>query len=93
MANPKFQALVRQRSTLGWSLAAIMIVVYFGLIGVVAFDKPLVDEKVGGGPVSLGIVLGIVVILIAAALVGLYVAIANSRFDKMSADLNREIQQ
>lgn len=93
MANPKFQRLVRQRSTLGWAFAAIMFVVYFGLIAMVAFDKPLVDGKVGDGPTSIGIVLGIVVILIAAGLVGVYVVIANTRFDGMAAELERDINQ
>lgn len=92
MAHPKFQALVRQRSNLGWTLAIVMIVVYFGLIALVAFDKPLLATTIGEGPTSLGIVLGILVILIAAGLVGLYVVIANTRFDKLSADLEREMR-
>ncbi len=91
LANPKFQQLVRQRSTLGWILAAIMVVVYFGLIALVAFDKPLVGQPVGAGPASLGIVLGVAVILTAVVLVGIYVAVANTRFDKMSDELTREV--
>jgi uncharacterized membrane protein (DUF485 family) len=93
MANPKFQALVRQRSRLGWTLAVAMCAVYFGLIALVAFDKPFVAGKVGDGPASVGILLGICVILIAAGLVGFYVVVANSRFDKMAAELDREINR
>ena len=92
MADPRFQRLVRARSTLGWTLAAIMLVVYFGLIALVAFDKPLVGQPVGNGPTSLGIVLGIGVILTAIVLVGVYVAIANSKFDAMARELNAEIR-
>ena len=91
LANPKFQRLVRTRSTLGWSLAAVMCFVYFGLIALVAFDKPLVAQPVGNGPTTLGIVLGVAVIVTAVILVGIYVAIANTRFDAMSNDLKREI--
>ena len=89
--NPKFQQLVRSRSSLGWTLSAIMCAVYFGLISLVAFDKPLIAQKVGNGPTSLGIALGIAVIVTAIVLVGIYVVIANNRFDRMSRELNAEI--
>ena len=92
IADPRFQRLVRTRSTLGWSLAAVMLVVYFGLIGLVAFDKPLVAQPVGNGPTTLGIVLGVGVIVTAVVLVGIYVAIANARFDAMSRELNARIR-
>lgn len=92
MAHPKFQELVRQRSNLGWTLAIIMIIIYFGLIALIAFDKPLLATTIGAGPTSLGIVLGVLVILSAAVLVGFYVMIANTRFDSLAADLEREIR-
>ena len=92
LANPKFQKLVRTRSSLGWTLAAVMVAVYFGLIALVAFDKPLVAQPVGDGPTSVGIVLGIGVILTAIVLVGVYVAIANTRFDAMSRELTGEVR-
>ena len=92
LANPKFHKLVRARSNLGWTLAAIMVVVYFGLIALVAFDKPLIAQPIGAGPTSVGIVLGVAVILTAIVLVGIYVAIANSRFDRMSRELTGEVR-
>ena len=92
MADPRFQRLVRARSTLGWALAAVMVVVYLGLIALVAFDKPLVAQPIGDGPTTLGIVLGIGVIVTAIVLVGIYVAIANSKFDDMSRELNARIR-
>ena len=92
LANPRFRALVRARATLGWVLSAVMLVVYLGLIALVAFDKPLVAQPVGDGPTSLGIVLGVAVILTAIILVGIYVAVANTRFDAMSRDLNADLR-
>ena len=73
LANPKFQKLVRARSTLGWVMSAIMVFVYLGLIALVAFDKPLVAQPIGDGPTSVGIALGIAVIISAWVLVGIYV--------------------
>ena len=47
--------------------------------------------KVGGGVTSLGIVLGLVVIVSAFLLTGVYVQRANSRFDDLTRDLTKEI--
>lgn len=91
MANPRFQKLVKTRSSLGWTLSLIMCVIYFGLIALVAFDKPLVAQPIGDGPTSVGIALGIAVILSAIVLVGIYVVIANTRFDALSRELKREV--
>jgi uncharacterized membrane protein (DUF485 family) len=92
VANPKFQQLVQERTRFGWILTAVILVVYFGFIGLIAFDKALLAVKVGGAA-SLGLFLGVGVILIAFALTGIYVARANSRFDALSADLKRSIGQ
>jgi uncharacterized membrane protein (DUF485 family) len=93
VANPKFQQLVHERTRFGWILTAVILVVYFGFIGLIAFDKALLAMKVGGGTASLGLFLGVGVILIAFALTGIYVARANTRFDALSADLKRSIGQ
>ena len=37
--NPKFQELVATRKSLGWTLSIVMLVIYFGFILLVAFDK------------------------------------------------------
>ena len=52
MANPTFQQLTRSRATLGWTLAAIMWIIYFGFILLVAFNKTdgmLLSGKITGG--------------------------------------------
>jgi uncharacterized membrane protein (DUF485 family) len=47
--------------------------------------------KIGGGVTSLGIVLGLVVIVSAFVLTGIYVQRANARFDDLTRDLTKEI--
>jgi uncharacterized membrane protein (DUF485 family) len=93
VANPKFQQLVQERTRFGWILTAVILIVYFGFIGLIAFDKALLAMKVGGGTASLGLFLGVGVILIAFILTGIYVARANTRFDALSADLKRSLGQ
>ena len=88
--TPEFQQLVAERTRFGWILTILMLVVYFGFIGLIAFDKALLAVKVGG-TASLGLFMGVFVILFAFALTGIYVARANTRFDALSDALKRSV--
>ncbi|MBM6583883.1 DUF485 domain-containing protein [Microvirga sp. BT689] len=91
LRSPQFQELVRQRTRFAWTLSIVMLVIYFGFILLVAFAKPLLATKIGGGVTSLGIILGLGVIVSAFVLTGIYVQRANSRFDELTRHLTREI--
>ncbi|MDO9708366.1 DUF485 domain-containing protein [Paracraurococcus lichenis] len=91
LRNPKFQELVRTRSGFAWTLAAIMLVIYLGFVFLVAFAHGLMAAKVGGGVTSVGIVLGLVVIVSAFLLTGIYVQRANGRFDALTRELQKDI--
>ena len=88
--TPEFQQLVAERTRFGWILTILMLVVYFGFIGLIAFDKSLLAVKVGG-TASVGLFAGVFVILFAFALTGVYVARANTRFDALSDALKRSV--
>lgn len=89
--TPEFHQLVTERTKFGWILTVLMLVVYFGFIGLIAFDKSVMAIKVGGGTASLGLFLGVFVILFAFLLTGIYVARANTRFDALSEALQRKV--
>lgn len=80
-ADPRYQALVKRRSRFTWMLTAIMLVVFFGYILLIAFNKELLARPIAGGTTSVGIPIGIGVILIGIALTGVYVHRANTDFD------------
>jgi uncharacterized membrane protein (DUF485 family) len=88
--SPRFQGLVRQRTKFAWTLTIVMLVIYFGFILLVAFAKPLLAMKVGDGVTSLGILLGLGVIIAAFVLTGIYVYRANNEFDELTRNLTRE---
>ena len=93
MANPRFQRLTRARSTLGWILSSIVWVVYFGFILLVAFNKTdghILSAKVGGGTTSVAIVAGFAILVATFIIVAIYVAVANSKFDRMTEELRAE---
>lgn len=68
-----------------WRMAAILtagtLVSYFGFILLVAFNKPLMGQQLAPG-LSLGILLGALVIAVAWGLTGIYVLWANNKYDK-----------
>lgn len=84
--DPNYQTLVRERSSFGWALAILMLVLYYGYIAVVAFAPGLIAMKVSGS-ITVGIILGAGLILLSIVLTGVYIARANSRYD----ELNRAI--
>jgi len=88
--NAKFHQLVSTRRTFAWSLAAIMLVLYFGFILILAFDKSLLALKIGGSIVSWGIPIGLGVIIAAFVLTGIYVRRANAQFDRLTREIVEE---
>ncbi|MDO5505898.1 MAG: DUF485 domain-containing protein [Pseudoxanthomonas suwonensis] len=81
-ANPTYQALRRERNVLGWVLTAIILVAYYGFIGLIAFDKEFLARPLGTGVTSIGIPIAMGVIVLTIALTALYVFRANRHYDK-----------
>lgn len=90
--NPKYQNLVRKRSTFGWSLTFMMLVVYFGYIYLVAFNKDFLSQTIGPGVTTLSIPIGIGLIVFTVILTGIYVRRANSEFDSLTAEILKDLK-
>jgi uncharacterized membrane protein (DUF485 family) len=82
--DPQYQALKAQRSRLGWTLSIAMLVVYYGFILLVAFNKPFLSSRLGDGVMTMGIPVGLGVILFTVAITVYYVRRANNEFDAMT---------
>jgi uncharacterized membrane protein (DUF485 family) len=80
------QDLARRRWRVAISLTIAMIALYFGFILLVAFNKPLLGRLVTPG-LSLGILLGALVIVISWILTWVYVRWANLHYDKALHDV------
>lgn len=90
--NPKFAELVQKRSSFAWKLAIAMLVVYYGFILVIAFSPATFATKIGSGVTTLGIPVGIGVILIAFVLTGIYTKRANGEFDDLTNQIKDDIR-
>ena len=82
--DPDFVRLTSTRSRFAWIITLAMMAVYFGFILLIAFNKELLATRIGDGVITLGIPIGLGVILTALVLTGLYVARANATFDVLS---------
>ncbi|MEH2274120.1 MAG: DUF485 domain-containing protein [Nostoc sp.] len=83
------QALAAERWRVSLILSGVMMFIYFGFILLIAFNKPLLGSLVVPG-LSLGILLGALVIVSAWVLIFIYVRWANSSYDDQIARLTRK---
>lgn len=83
-SNPHFAELERRRNRVCWTLSAIMVAIYGLFIALVAFAPRVMATRVAG-VVTLGLPFGLGVILVAIALTGFYVWLANREFDRLTA--------
>ena len=89
-ANPKYHELKRKRSSFGWLLTILMLLVYYGYVGLIAFDKELLARPLGAGVTTLGIPIGLGVILFTVVITGLYVRRANDEYDRLTAEILKD---
>jgi uncharacterized membrane protein (DUF485 family) len=76
----ELRVLARARGRIAVGLTVVMIFIYFGFIILIAFDKPMLARVVVPG-LSLGILLGALVIVASWILTWIYVRWANTRYD------------
>ena len=88
--NPKYQELVRTRSSFGWTLSAITLIIYFGFILLIGYAPKFLGIPMGHSVMTIGLPIGLFVILSAFVLVGIYVRRANSTYDSLIRDIVEE---
>ena len=91
--NPKYQELVSKRSKFAWTLTIIMLVVYYAFILLIAFSPETLGASLSGGMTTVGIPVGIAIIIFAFAMTGIYVKRANSEFDDLLGKVKKDIEE
>jgi uncharacterized membrane protein (DUF485 family) len=74
---PEYAALTRARKKIIWPLSLATILAYFALILTIAFAPASLGNPIGSGVTSIGMVLGLGVILFCMVITGIYVYYAN----------------
>ncbi|KUM02152.1 DUF485 domain-containing protein [Chromobacterium subtsugae] len=90
-SNPKYLELVHKKTSLGWTLAIVMLAIYYGYILILAFDPALLGRPLyAGATMTVGIPVGVCIILSAFVLTGVYVRRANREFDPLTRQIVEE---
>lgn len=90
LRDPRYQELKAKRSAFGWWLTLAMLVVYYGFILLVAFDKTLLATRLGAGVMTIGMPVGLAVIVFTILITGIYVRRANNEYDALADEVARE---
>ena len=86
--DPRFRELVERRSRFAWTLTLVMLAIYYGFILIIAFAPSVLGIPIAPGAVTtIGIPVGILIIIAAFVLTGLYVRRANSEFDALNQQI------
>ena len=88
--HPKYAQLKRERNRFGWTLSILMLVVYYGYIALIAFNKPFLAQPVGSGVTTIGIPIGMGVIIFTIVITGIYVQRANNEYDALTAEILKD---
>ncbi len=87
-SNTRFKELALQRSRLSWTLAILIMVVYYSFILVIAFAPELFGIPLGDTTIiTWGLLTGIGVILFTFLVTGIYVYRANNFYDKLMREV------
>ncbi len=91
LSDPRYQELKTKRSRLGWWLTLAMMVVYYGFILLVAFDKPFLATRLGAGVTTIGMPIGLGVIVFTVVITAIYVRRANSEYDTLTEQIGKRV--
>ncbi len=82
LEDPEFQELARQKNKISLVLTIAELVLYFGFIGLIAYNKPFLAQKLSGSATTIGIPIAVGVIVLSWVLTGIYIFWANSVYDE-----------
>ncbi len=93
-ANPKYRQLKAQRTGFGTLLSVLMLIVYYGFIALIAFNKDFLGQPLGTDiTTTIGIPMGMGVIVFTVLITGIYVNRANREYDTLTQQLLDEARK
>src|SRR5512137_2969790 len=90
-ANPKFQELVSRRSRFAWTLAAVVLSMFYGFVMVVAFNPVSLGQPLSeGSMLTVGVAVEFFMFVFFWVLTAVYVKRANTEFDALTQEIVKE---
>lgn len=92
-SHPAYQRLRRLRNRLGWFLTILMLLGYYGYIGLIAFDKAFLAQPIAAGKITtVGIPIALGLMVFTIVITGLYVRRANKEFDQLTRQIVEDVK-
>jgi uncharacterized membrane protein (DUF485 family) len=85
-----FQSLSSQKLTISTILTILELVLYFGFIALIAFNKPFLSQKLSGA-ITVGIPIAVGTIILSWIFTGIYIRWANNTYDVLVKKVKEKI--
>lgn len=92
-ANPAFHEMVRKKTALSWGLSLLVVLSYFSFILILAFSPATLGQPLSSNTITtIGVPVGIFIIVFSFILTGIYVYQANGTFHDLTQEIVKEAQ-
>lgn len=90
LQDKDFKKLSRQKIIVSIILTILELILYFGFIGLIAFNKPFLSKKISGA-ITIGIPIAVLTIILSWILTGIYINWANAKYDVLVKKVKEKI--
>ena len=90
LEDSDFKSLSSQKNTISVILTVLELVLYFGFIALIAFNKPFLSQKLSGA-ITIGIPIAVGTIILSWVLTGIYIRWANNTYDVLVKKVKEKI--
>lgn len=88
--DPDFRSLSGQKNIISLVLTIMELVLYFGFIALIAFNKPFLGTKISGA-ITIGIPIAVGTIVLSWVLTGIYIRWANVKYDVLVKKVKEKV--
>jgi uncharacterized membrane protein (DUF485 family) len=90
LEDSDFKSLSAQKNSISIILTILELVLYFGFIALIAFNKPYLSQKFSGA-ITIGIPIAVGTIFFSWVLTGIYIFWANNKYDVLVKKVKEKI--
>ncbi|MCL4537211.1 MAG: DUF485 domain-containing protein [Nitrospirae bacterium] len=90
MEDSDFKSLAGQKNSISVVLTILELVLYFGFIGLIAYNRPFLSSKLSGA-ITIGIPIAVGTIVLSWVLTGIYVRWANKKYDLLVKKVKEKV--
>jgi uncharacterized membrane protein (DUF485 family) len=90
LEDKDFQSLSSQKFSISVILTILELVLYFGFIALIAFNKPFLSQKLSGA-ITVGIPIAVGTIILSWIFTGIYIRWANNTYDVLVKKVKEKI--